>query len=143
MADHDGGADSRRVAGHNGVGNHHPDLCGEAGPRVMSTVVKTGSQKTQAGVGITTSLYLFHFLFLLYMYSCRFVSGPMYFSSFVKKDRQTYAYVLLHAETAVTSRCSWATYHLVIHYSLLLLVHASGPWLLSYWPKSAASKNVF
>jgi hypothetical protein len=67
MADHDGG---RRVAGHNGVGNHHPDLCGEAGPRVMSTVAKTGSQKTQAGVGITTSLYLFfHFLFLLYMYS--------------------------------------------------------------------------
>jgi hypothetical protein len=63
MADHDGG---RRVAGHNGVGNHHPDLCGEAGPHVMSTVAKTGSQKTQAGVGITTSLY---FYFLLYMYS--------------------------------------------------------------------------
>ena len=64
----------------------------------------------------------------------------------MKKDRQTYAYVLLHAETAVTSRCSRATYHLalpVIHYSLLLLVHTSGPWLLSYWPKSAASKNVF
>jgi hypothetical protein len=38
----------------------HPDLCGEAGPRVMSTVAKTGSQKMQAGVGATTSLYLFH-----------------------------------------------------------------------------------
>lgn len=65
MADHDGGADSRRVAGHNGVGNHHPDLCGEAGPRVMSTVAKTGSQKTQAGVGITPSLYFF---FIFYFY---------------------------------------------------------------------------
>jgi hypothetical protein len=58
------------------------DLCGEAGPHVDGG--EDGQQKTQAGVGATTSLYLFHFLFLLYMYLHRFVSGPMYFSSFVK-----------------------------------------------------------